>query len=114
MIDVILVLGREGKEDRSGGGWTEKGQMVKEAQDRVALRRIMRNIDPHIKVGKDADDDDDFCSSQLLDNATHEEFCPCIGLKLIIKGDGRDTKSHSSFLSGAYARESKISHTGIR
>ena len=52
MIDVILALGREWKKDRSGGGRTEKGQMVKEAQNRVVWKWLMRNTDPDIKVGK--------------------------------------------------------------
>ena len=38
---------------------SERELSGEEAQDRVQWRRLVRNIDPHIKVGKDAEEDPD-------------------------------------------------------
>ena len=55
----------KGEEDRIGCGWTTSGTTCwrencqsEEAQDRVKWRRLIRNIDPQIKVGKDAEEED--------------------------------------------------------
>ena len=44
--------------DSTRNDLSERELSGEEAQDRVKWRRLVRHIDPHIKVGKDAEEED--------------------------------------------------------
>ncbi len=55
------VTGKEGEEDQSGGGWITSGTTCR----RGGCRRRTR---PHIKVGKDEEEEEELCLCWTLVN----------------------------------------------
>ena len=54
--------------DNIKNDWSEREKSGEEAQDRVQRRRLIRNIDPHIQGGKDAEEEE-VCIQELINGA---------------------------------------------
>ena len=70
---VMVVPEKEGEENKSGSRWIIRGTTChilrvdrEEAQDRVKWRHLNHDHRPHVKVGNDADEEEELTCSCLL------------------------------------------------
>ena len=57
--------------DNNRNHLSERESSGEEAQDRVQWRRLMRNIDTHVNVGKDAEEELSACLSPIFSKTVY-------------------------------------------